>query len=204
MPGAVRRAQLASDVVQPEDGARVHAGAGNRRVPTVRREAKFEPAETNLNLGFDANPPADPRRRRRRRGYLLAWDPVSRMPKPGASITRERWNGGVLSHRADSVFQGAADGASSSISADKGTKLWEDADADTARWPGRSATRSTASSTSPLLPAGRARWRSSGGIWRSTPHRRASSRSSSAAPRTVPKPSRRAAAESVPSSDRID
>ena len=50
---AARRAQLASDVVQPADRARVHAGAGARRWRTcTTRSSKTRPL--GFNIGIDA------------------------------------------------------------------------------------------------------------------------------------------------------
>ena len=131
IPSAVRRAQLAFDVVQSADRARLPAGAEHavnlmdNKNWTIGGNTPGEPhGGLGWNLAMYANvePPKS-----KPFGRLIAWDPV----KQKEAWRQEHvspWNGGTLTTAGNLVFQGTADGRFVAYNAKTGDKLWETAD----------------------------------------------------------------------------
>ncbi len=126
-----RGAYVASDVVQPDHGARVslRAGAVGGDVPRegLRTSSGCRSARTAVSTT-----PTGPRSARscrtiadsREKGYLLAWDPVHQKeafrvnyPYPGS--------GGILSTAGNILVQGTVNKTLAVYRADNGAKLWE-------------------------------------------------------------------------------
>jgi quinohemoprotein ethanol dehydrogenase len=89
------------------------------------RAPRYEHQEMKWNLGLNyrARDPAGSRDPPRK-GYLLAWNPVTNSEAWRINL-QGPWNGGVLSTAGNLLIQGAADGRFVAYSADKGTRLWE-------------------------------------------------------------------------------
>ena len=141
--GAARRAQLAADVVQPEDRARLHPGAGRSGALPRREGFKYRPGDWNTGTDMAVYTEFP---REIAGGSLLAWDPV-RQKEAWRVVHKGPWNGGTLTTAGNLVFQGTADGRFVAYAADTGKKLWE-APAGTGVVAAPSRTASTASSTS--------------------------------------------------------
>src|SRR5215468_6353085 len=77
----------------------------------------------NLGLNFAARDPPGSRNPPRR-GYLIAWDPVSHSQKWRIDL-RQPWNGSVLTTAGNLLVQGAADGRFVVYRASSGEKLWD-------------------------------------------------------------------------------
>ena len=122
-PGAVRRAQLAADVVQPADRARLHPGARHpRRVRATRRTSSTSPAPGTPAPTSTSFATLTKRRRRgraRRVGPGEAEGSLARTP------THCRGTAALLSTAGNLVFQGTADGRFVAYRASDGEQLWE-------------------------------------------------------------------------------
>ena len=128
IPSAVRRPQLASDVVQPADRPRLSAGAEHPAVADGRQglEAQCQrPGAPNSAMGWNtamyinAEPPKS-----KPFGRLIAWDPVQQKEAWRHEHVAP-WNGGTLTTAGNLVFQGTADGRFVAYNAKTGAKLWE-------------------------------------------------------------------------------
>ena len=129
IPDPVRRAQLASDVVQPADRPGLHAGAGRtddadgQQGLELQQERSWRAARrARLESRDDGRRGAG--RRRKPFGRLIAWDPVQQ--KEAWRVEHvSPWNGGTLATAGNLVFQGTADGRFVAYDAKNGAKLWE-------------------------------------------------------------------------------
>jgi len=89
------------------------------------RTATYEHKTMSWNLA--QNPEAAPDRQAAefvKKGYLLAWDPVSNSERWRISHEKD-WNGGVLTTAGNLLIQGAADGRFVIYRADDGEPIWE-------------------------------------------------------------------------------
>ena len=123
-PGSARRPQLAGDVVQPEDRAGLHSGAGQRPLLRAADRTCHVHAATRYNLGARRRSAATSIATTfRYKGRLLAWDPVARKPRWTVEYGNY-WNGGTLATAGNLVFQGTAAGDFIAYRATDGAKLW--------------------------------------------------------------------------------
>jgi quinohemoprotein ethanol dehydrogenase len=126
----VRRPQLAIDVVQSADRARLSARAerapepdGQQELDDGRQQARRAHGGLGWNVAMFANvePPKS-----KPFGRLIAWDPV-RQKEAWRQEQVSPWNGGTLTTAGNLVFQGTADGRFIAYNAKTGEKLWESA-----------------------------------------------------------------------------
>ena len=131
-PDAARGAHVASDVVQPDHGARVplRAGAVDGDVAREGRRVQVR-AVTARTAAFVVHRATTEERKKlqaiansREKGYLLAWNPVKQKeafrvtyPYPGS--------GGILSTAGNLLVQGTINKTLAVYRADNGAKLWE-------------------------------------------------------------------------------
>ena len=150
-----RRAQLASDVVQPADRARVHPDDGGE-LSLRRRDAR-----TTTRWGRSSRSASreaqrccdDPKALRVNKGYLLAWDPVKQKEVWRVSHGNGR-GGGTLDDGGHLVFQGNSKNQEfAAYRADNGREAVGHARRRPACSRARRRSKSTASSTSRWSPA---------------------------------------------------